>query len=278
MRPLLLAALLSLAPAAQAAPACTDGITPRSPGKFCDNVEDCMTFCSCACTFDATKWKSGVKNDGSTTCPGLSETGVGMLARDSAELRDLTALPHITFRAGTRATQDVIDGLRRLSEHLEASPERIRLGYTVHVKSCYRSHLTDTVPECGFVLKAKHMLAKKDLTEEKRAYWLDRADPRNLGLAWPGRTPHSGGYACDLILLDAAGRDCFDWRAGVPGTPTCSIAQKTASSIMDEAATNPTVGARRLRYEAWHFEWGPSAAGCVHPDCGDKHWPPTGRP
>ncbi len=277
MRPLLAALLIAAALPAAAAPVCTTGIT-ASAGKFCENVADCMTFCSCACTFDKTKWKSGVKNDGSTTCPGMIESGVGMLAPDSGDLHDLTALRHVTFAAGTRATQDVIDGLARMSTYLETALSGSKVRYAVYVKNCYRSHLVDTVPECGFVLKAKFMLAKTDLSAEKRAYWTEKANPQNLGLAWPGKTPHSGGYACDLILLDSEGNDCFDWRAGVAGAPTCSIPQKLASKLMDEAATNSVVGGRRLKYEAWHYEWGPNAKGCTDPDCADKHWPPTGKP
>lgn len=263
----------------QEPPSCTDGITARA-GKFCENVADCMKFCSCACVFDSTKWKSGSKDDGSTTCgASMPDTGVGMLPADSALLLPAASLPFVSVAAGVTATQDVLDGLRRLSDKLAspANANRIRHGYTVRVANCYRPHREDSVRECGFTLKAKHMLAKDDLDEKARASWERKANPQNLGLAWPGRTPHSGGYACDMILVDAAGRDCFDWRAGVAGSPSCSIEQQVASSLMDEEVAGPETGGRRLRYEAWHYEFGPGAKGCVHPDCA-ANWPLTGSP
>jgi hypothetical protein len=257
------------------APACTDGITAR-PGKFCDNVQDCIRFCSCACRFDEHLWRD-VKDDGSTTCTGMPESGVGMLPTNSPDLLPVPALPYLSVPAGVKATQDALDGLRRLSDHLAASESRGRLGYTVRVGSCYRKHQKDSVPECGFVLKAKYMLDR--VTDpQQRENWLFKANPMNLGLTWPGRTPHSAGYGCDLILQDAHGTDCFDWRAGVSGSQSCSIEQRVASRMMDEEATNPDVGAKRLNYEAWHYEWGPSASGCQAPDCADSHWPPRGHP
>lgn len=70
----------------QEPPSCTDGITAKA-GKFCENVADCMKFCSCACVFDPTKWKSGSRDDGSTTCgASMPDTGVGMLPADSPQL------------------------------------------------------------------------------------------------------------------------------------------------------------------------------------------------
>ena len=227
---------------------CTEGLLPKRPGKFCDNVADCMKFCACACTFNEHKWKKDVKDDGSTTCPDMSESGVGMLPPDSDQLHPIPDLPYLSVPAGAAATQDAIDGLRRMSGHL-ASPSnanRVKYNYTVRVGSCYRRHLEDTVPECGFVLKAKYML-ERVTDPEKRKAWLTAADPRNLGLTWPGATPHSGGYGCDLILLDSAGRPSFDWRAGVDGPPRSSIDQKLASALMDEEATNAEVGGKRLR-------------------------------
>ena len=170
-----------------------------------------------------------------------------------------------------------IDGLTRLSTRLAATHRsRPEPRFGVFVKNCYRAHETDTVPECGFVLKAQYMLAKTDLTADKRKYWEEKANPMNLGLAWPGRTPHSGGYACDIIVIDRDGRDCFDWRAGVDGAPVCAIAPRTAAKLLVDEITNADVGGRRLSYEAWHFEWGPSASGCQGDAC--NRWPITGKP
>ncbi len=259
---------------------CMKGIKPAKEGQFCDNVSDCRTFCSCACVFDPNNWPApvkGVNDDGSTTCgAAMPDSGPGMLAPDSPELIPVPALAFIDVRAGARATQDAIDGLQRLSDGLRASKNREKYRFTIRLASCYRPHRSDSVPECGYVLKGKYMLAKPNLDEDMRKYWEEKQNPLNLGLAWPGMTPHSGGYACDLIMVDAQGQECFDWRAGVAGAPKCSIKPRLASSMMDEEVTN--AGGLRLRYEAWHYEWGPNAKGCKAPACANDHWPPTGKP
>jgi hypothetical protein len=256
---------------------CAEGVASAVPGKFCRSVADCQAYCSCACSFDPHKWKADVKDDGSTVCPGMEETGEGMLPPDSADLLPVSSLPYLSVPAGVKATREARDGLIRLSAALAASANRSRYGYTVRVASCYRRHLEDSVPECGIVLKGKYMLDR--VTDPaRRRDWLVASDPNHLGLSWPGRTPHSGGYACDLILRDENGRDCFDWRAGVDGPPSCSIEQRLASSLMDQEATSAEVGAKRLTFEAWHFEWGPKATGCRAPDCADRYWPPVGHP
>lgn len=263
--------------AAPASATCSEGVASAVHGKLCRGVADCQAYCSCACSFDPHKWRADVKDDGSTVCPGMEETGEGMLPPDSTELLSVPSLPYLSVPAGVKATREALDGLTRLSAALEASANRRRYGYTVRVASCYRRHTEDSVPECGIVLKGKYMLDR--VTDPaRRREWLASSDPNHLGLSWPGRTPHSGGYACDLILRDGSGRDCFDWRAGVAGSASCSIDQRLASSLMDEEATSDAVGARRLDFEAWHFEWGPNAHGCRAPECADRHWPPVGHP
>ena len=258
---------------------CTDGLPVSQPGIFCENVKDCRKFCSCACAFDPAKWSPDpdVKNDGSTVCPGAPKTGEGILPADSPELEDLPAYRYITHKAGEKAAAAARDGLSRLDDRLAASAERARLGYTVRVVSCYRPQLEDTEPECGFVLKSLHMLAR--VAPERRPYWEEKSNPNNLGLAWPGRTPHSAGYACDLILVDSRGRDSFDSKAGVDGAPHSSIEQRLASRLLDEDVTNPTVGGSRLTFEAWHYEWtADTRSRCKAPDCADNHWPVKGKP
>lgn len=252
---------------------------PALAGKICDTLDDCMALCSCACRFDKTKW-ADKKGDGSTTCTGLPETGVGMLPPDDATLLAVsTTMPHVKVPRGVKGIQAVLDGLQHLSDHLAASENRRRLGYTVRVGSCYRRHLEDSVPECGFTLKAKYMLDKPGNDQATIDRWRSSGDPNNLGLSWPGRTPHSGGYGCDIILVDSRGQDCFDWRAGVAGPngpPTCSIAARDAAAYLVDEATGAGVDAKRLSFEAWHFEWGAQASGCRGADC--SAWPITGKP
>ncbi len=270
------------APPASAAPArsCTDGIAVSMPGKFCESVADCRTFCSCACTFDPHKWKPDVKDDGSTKCPGAPTTGPGMLPPDSPDLAGLSSagFTYITYSPGEKAAAPALEGLKRLDAELAASTTRQAYGYTVRVVSCYRPQLADTEPECGYVLKGKYMLARTSDPGQK-AYWEQKSDPNNLGLAWPGRTPHSAGYACDLILVDKNGQDSFDSRAGVDGAPRSSIDQRLASKMLDADVTNATVGGSRLTFEAWHYEWTTETRSrCKDPDCANNHWPVSGKP
>src|SRR5947208_2288134 len=58
---------------------CTDGITVKRPGKFCETLEDCVQFCSCACDFAADKWKKDSSKDASTTCSNIPTGGPGMI-------------------------------------------------------------------------------------------------------------------------------------------------------------------------------------------------------
>lgn len=226
---------------ASAQRSCTDGIASATPAKFCGTVRDCQSFCSCACAFDPHKWKADVKNDGSTTCPGAPAAGPGMIPPDSADLDRLSSLGlrYVTFDSGERAAAAAREGLRRLDAHLAASADRQRLGYTVRVVSCYRPQIDDTEAECGFVLKGLYMLAR--VSDAQKPYWQAKSDPNNLGLAWPGATPHSGGYACDLVLVDRRGRDSFDSRAGVDGAPTWTARRRPRSP----SATPPACSTRR---------------------------------
>lgn len=244
--------------------------------RLCGDVESCKKFCSCACSLDLHKWRP-VADDGSTTCPRAPTSGVGMIAPDSPELLPIPGLRFVSAAKSVRATQEAVDGLKRLDDHLAASPARAQHGYKVRVVNCYRPALHDTEKECGFVLKAMHVL-DTSTDPQKRAEWQPKLNPNNLGLAWPGATPHSAGNACDLVLVDAEGRDSFDWRVG-EGTPHSSIDQRLASRMLDEAVTNDDVGGRRLNFEAWHYEWG-GVAGCrcKHPECAEEHWPPLGTP
>lgn len=281
MRVLTASAVLALlASGAAAAPNCREGIQ-AAPGTFCQTVADCRAFCSCSCTFDEHGWTTKESDDTSTDCPNLPGSGPGIIAADSADLHPLpNDYRYIVHDDGARATDDVLAALRRLDARLAASPQRASWDYKIRVQNCWRSHVADTVRECGYVLKAKFMLAKKD-PPKGRDYWEEKSDPRNLGLVWPGFTPHSAGIACDLVLLDRRGNPSFDSRAGVEGAPTSSIPAHDAVQLIDAELTNDDVGARRLTYEAWHFEWGASefsSGSLCKGDVCDRYWPVTGVP
>jgi hypothetical protein len=263
--------------------ACIEKSTETDIGvKFCSDVESCKSFCSCACTLHLNKWKhpkdtpGGSGNDGATECPGVPQAGKGIAPPD-----DLTSIPSMQYvkaSPGARATVEVVDGLKRLDAYLATSPSRVKYKYTVVVRSCYRPAIDDIEKECNFVLKAMHVLNKDPQDAQKRAEWTPKLNPNNLGLAWPGASPHSSGQACDLVLVDEKGKASFDWRVGT-GSPHSSIDQRLASKMLDEAVTNDQVGGRRLNYESWHYEWGTSmGCRCKDPECADKFWPPLGRP
>ena len=202
-----------------------------------------------------------------------------MLPRNSPELDVVPELEFVWSEGNIRAAKVAIEGLKRLSEALKVSENRKKYGYTVRINSCWRSHVGDTDRECGFVIKGRYVLENNKGTEEQRKEWEVNQDPNNVGLAWPGRTPHSGGYACDLILVDSNKEDCFDCRAGVKGAPTCSkIEQRLASQMLDQELD--AAGAVRLSYEAWHYEWdaNPPKNRCKAGDCAAKFWPLPCKP
>lgn len=272
--------------------ACQDLVTPApKPGKLCTDFENCEKYCGCACTFHKEKWG---KEEEDTDCPGADVTGVRMLASNDTKLFDLKkkledlkqTFSVLELPGGqTLVTQEVFDGLTKLDAALRDSPKKAEKKYRARIGNCYRTHLKDTQKECGLVLKASYMLTKVKGDAEKEAHWLEEGNPQKKGLAWPGATPHSAGTACDIILMDEHGVDCFDWRAGIvlkpgeKGPPVCTIEAREAVNLLTDIATAEAVGARRLNYEAWHFEWDPSYtdARCAGDDC-QRYWPLTGKP
>jgi hypothetical protein len=257
---------------------CGASSTVTSAGtRFCSDVESCKAFCSCACNLDLKKWRP-VSDDGATICPGAPTTGVGMIPADSPDLIPIPKLRFVAASASVRATKETVEALKRLDDYLATSPSRAEFNYTVKVRNCYRPAIDDVEKECGFVLKAMHILNKYPEDDKKRAEWTPKLNPNNLGLAWPGATPHSAGNACDIVLVDPNGQESFDWRVGT-GSAHSSIDQRLASKMLDEAVTNDTVGGRRLNFEAWHYEWGSTlGCRCKAPECADKFWPPLGTP
>ena len=219
--------------------------TTNAFGVACRGMEDCTRFCKAACD---------VLPSGGAHCTRVP-TGDGLLPADSPLLRRLPTMKHVSAGSGARATEATVAGLERLDAWLEASPERKEYGYTVRVNNCWRDGINDIKKECYFILKGK--------------------DPNELGLAWPGASAHSGGKGCDIVLVDAKGKAATSCSAAAESSLDADIDFRTASRLLDEALTNDTVGARRLNYEAWHYEWdGPTSCRCKAPACADDHWPP----
>ena len=233
------------APATARQPAVARYSTTNSFGVACRGMEDCTRFCKAACD---------VLPSGGAHCTRVP-TGDGLLPAESPLLERLPKMKYVTADSGARAVEETVEGLKRLDEWLESSPDRKEYGYTVRVNNCWRDGINDIKKECYFILKGK--------------------DPNELGLAWPGASAHSGGKGCDIVLVDAKGKPATSCSAAAESRLDAGIDFRTASRLLDEALTNDTVGARRLDYEAWHYEWdGPTACRCKAPDCADDYWPP----
>lgn len=242
--------------------------------RFCDSPPSCRTFCEKACDLNVSAWK--------TTCSRIPQHGKGMIPDDSKSLMHVPKMKHVSVSGGVRATQDVIDGLKRLDEYLDDAPTRKALGYKVHVNNCYRSAAFDTERECDFVLKGWHIKDKwanrtpvTDHDKQEKANGDRWVNPNNVGLAWPGASYHSAGNACDIVLVDAAGAEATACSAHDKSIASKILPVQRASKLLDEALTNDRVGARRLNFEMWHYEWnGGTSCRCKAPECAEKHWPP----
>lgn len=219
--------------------------TTNSFGVACRGMEDCTRFCAAACD---------VLPSGGAHCTRVP-TGDGLLPASSSLLKPLPKMKYVEADSGERATEETVEGLKRLDAWLESSPDRENYGYTVRVNNCWRDGIYDIKKECYFILKGR--------------------DPNELGLAWPGASGHSGGKSCDIVLVDAKGKQATSCSAAAEKKLGAGIDFRTASRLLDEALTNDTVGARRLDFEAWHYEWnGPTDCRCQAPDCANEFWPP----
>lgn len=265
---------------------------PASAAKFCNGVDECERFCCCSMAYDHSKW-TGVY-DWRTTNVKAPLDIPGTLRPDSGDLSDLgrtlASMRVLRDYSGKRATRTVADGLRRLDEALDADPERAELRYTVSVRNCYRRAIGNTVeprapvPDanaeavCGELFTMMHFedLPARTSKQEQVLNALHSGSASAFLMAWPGATPHAAGDACDLVLQDSSGADCFDSRAGTDASPHCAIDQRRAVRLLTRAVAR--AGGARLDYEAWHFEWGGrTGAGscrCSGEAC-DSIWPVT---
>jgi len=258
-----------------------------SASSFCTDLNSCKTFCCCACDFDLTKWKGENPYDGSASCPRSPQGGPGTIDPGYRDLKDLydtlKGSRYLTSYGGKSATRAVANGLKRLDTYLSTWQKRKDNDFKVKVKNCYRRAIGNTKTEldgntegvCGMVYKLMRNEGQPGVTDQKYAAMEADANNRVWDMTWPGATPHSSGVACDLVLIDKDGAECFDLRDTDQG-PRCSIEKKLAISLLNEAATSAEVGAKRLDYEAWHFEWGGGdKCRCSGSDC-DKITPLDG--
>ncbi len=246
--------------------------------RFCTG-DACKKWCGDRCTLNAHAW--------TTSCPGAPKTAKGAIPASSTSLGPIPKMKYVSAAHGQRATAEVIAGLKRLDDYLAASPSRAQMNYTAHVKDCFRDIAHEVDVECGYIVKGWHIIDKwaaitRPLTDEEAAKkksemaTADRMiDPNKLGLAWPGADFHTSGNACDIVLLDSAGHEATSCGLHVGNRSSKLLDVEAASKLLDEALTNERVGAMRLDFEMWHYEWG-GATGCrcKAPDCHDKFWPP----
>jgi len=241
-------------------------------GSFCNSEESCKTFCEQHCKLDLSKWGKGV----SSTCSFPGGLG-GSIPDKSKLLRPLPSLKHVKGGSGVQMTIEVVEGLRRLDQVIETS-SAWPAGHTAFVKSCWRSDAHDSANECDFVLKGWHVKEKFAKTPPvtaadkaqlaNAAHWIN--PPKYLGLTWPGATPHSAGLGCDIVVRDPAGKELTACKGAKNDTKTQAM-----SKALVDAITGDKVGAVRLNYEMWHFEWNSAITGCrcKGDDCNNNHWP-----
>lgn len=252
-----------------------DGTVPEAANadKYCTDLGSCSRFCCAACKFDPENWNANA------TCDNLpASNSTKIVSEDGTQA--LSGKPGVAVASGARGTAAAQEGIDHLSALIPAMRARYpQYGeFTVKVKSCWRTVRDDAEKVCGWVIRKLHVDQSPKSTDAQKQSWA--ANANNVwGLVWPGATPHSGGFACDMVLVDARGQECFGWMIGDSNTdPTCSIDQHAASSLMDELATDASVGAVRLTFEAWHYEWGSPYTSCrctSRQDCA-RYWPPKG--
>lgn len=155
-----------------------------------------------------------------------------------------------------KATSAVIEGLKRLDAYIDQN--YAGQGYEVKISNCWRDWRKDVSKECGIVV-GDHVQYKGGPIDK---------NPNNYGLAWPGVGPHSSGAACDMRLYK-------DGKVitGLKGGDQSCRSKRPGNELFVDMLTNDTVGAKRLNFEAWHFEWGgPTGCRCVGESC-KSIWP-----
>ncbi len=235
----------------------------------CNSVDTCLPYCRAAgCTTvycTAAEQRAG-------TCPGSNNAWTAVprpwnnncntdgfpierthdiLPPDSPDLKPIAwaGIHGIVAGGNVKATQLVIDGLQRAEKYIDDNYSGQR--YQIRVNSCWRDYRADFGAQCAIMMRPSGN------------------DPVASGSTWPGANPHSAGYACDLALTQNG-----VILSGGPGDQSCS-SKGNGNRLLVQMLTNPTVGAHRLNYEVWHFNWaGWNNCYCVMGEC-DAHMFPT---
>lgn len=243
---------------------------PGSTQRTCDSTKTCLPYCRAA---DCTNVYCFNKNEAG--CPpatlegfdGVTLKAIYSTHSTNCVKEKFPNIPpgapvmritwpdiHNVIPNGQQASQLVIDGLQRAEKYID--DHHADEGLKITLRNCYRDTRLDFSWQCTIIMRAP-----------------PNNDPSSstMGSTWPGSNPHSSGYACDLALTRGG-------KAITPGNLTSQRCAKytDAEKLLVEILTNPTVGAKRLKYEYWHFNWGGwNSCYCAGAEC-DKHIAPVG--
>jgi hypothetical protein len=233
--------------------------------KICKTAADCLPYCKNAGCTKVFCTKEEMRNGYSPNCinvtrsndcdwsrfPSLNSSSV--LESTSPDLIPSSRWPsmnNIKPRGGAKASKLVVEGLQRADAYITKNyPGQ---GLSIQINNCWRDWHDDFNGQCSIIARPT------------------KNDPSAWYSGWPGAGPHSSGYACDVVLMKNG-----QAISGVKSNQTCS-SKGPGSKLLVEILTNPTVGARRLNYESWHFNWaGWNSCYCAMEEC-DKHIFPVG--
>lgn len=264
-------------------------------GHWCEGA-GCQSFCATYCTkFNPSAAWSGGSGVGTNDNPAPCNFPEALvLSADAApgDLRPIPDMKNIKIDGQERATTLVIDALRRADAWIDAHPGSLPPGHVVSVNNCFRSAKENAEKECHYIQKGMHIVnkwtkappttpAEEALKKKQMAEVPDYLDPNTKGLAWPGPGHHTRGRACDVVVAKVQGRRTvpqFACSVDDRRISTPRAEQEKLSKMLNEILTNPTVGAARLSFEMWHYDFGLSdsekkSCHCVGAEC-DQHWPP----
>lgn len=233
--------------------------------KLCDSAASCLPHCvraGCTKIFCTKKEMAGgyaancINETRRNDCdwdrfprldaPGILESG----SPDLVDEDDWPKMANVRAREGTKASKLVIAGLQRADRYIDQN--HAGKGLSIQINNCWRDWRDDANAQCSII-------ARPTLN-----------DPTAWFSSWPGAGPHNSGYACDLVLMKD-GKPI----SGVKSDQTCT-SKAAGNRLLIEILTNPTVGAKRLKYESWHFNWaGWNSCFCAMEGC-EPHIYPVG--
>ena len=244
-------------------------VAAGSNARICASAADCLPYCAAAGCSKVYCFK-GEQGCPPTDLPGFSgvslqstsnpwsngcATGRFPVIPPGAPVQNITWTGiHNVIPNGQQASQLVIEGLQRAENYIDQN--YAGQGLQITLRNCYRDARGDFGSQCAIIMRPG-----------------PNNDPSSssMGSTWPGPNPHSSGYACDLALVQ-------NGKVITPGDLSSQRCTKytDAEKLLVGILTNSYVGARRLNYEYWHFNWaGWNECYCALGEC-DQHIAPVG--